>query len=40
VSRLRARLRSEGVRPDLVRADRHGFVELVLADGDTLVDEV
>jgi hypothetical protein len=40
VSRLRARLRAEGIRPELVRSDRHGFIELVLADGDTLVDEV
>lgn len=37
--RLRARLREVGVRTDLIRADGKGQVELVLADGDVVVDE-
>ena len=39
LSRLRSRLRQAGIRPDLVRSDRHGFVELVVGAGDTVVDE-
>lgn len=39
LSRLRARLRGAGIRPDLVRSDRHGFVELVLHADDVVVDE-
>lgn len=38
--RLRNRLRQAGVRPDLVRSDRSGFVELVIRPGDELIDEV
>lgn len=38
--RLRNRLRQAGVRPDLVRSDRSGYVELVLKPGDELIDEV
>jgi hypothetical protein len=39
LSRLRSRLRGAGIRPDLVRSDRHGFVELVLHPDDVVVDE-
>lgn len=39
LSRLRARLRSAGVRPDLVRSDRQGHVELVLGPLDKAIDE-
>lgn len=39
LSRLRARLRGAGVRPDLVRSDRQGHVELVLGPLDRAVDE-
>jgi hypothetical protein len=39
LSRLRSRLRAAGIRPDLVRSDRHGFVELVLHPDDVVVDE-
>ncbi|MFZ5438972.1 MAG: FHA domain-containing protein [Myxococcota bacterium] len=38
--RLRNRLRQAGVRADLVRSDRSGFVELALRPGDVVVDEV
>ncbi len=38
--RLRNRLRQAGIRPDLVRSDRSGYVELVLKPGDEVVDEV
>lgn len=38
LSRLRARLREAGIRPDLVRSDGFGKVELFLHDGDTLED--
>lgn len=37
--RLRARLRQAGVRPSLIRSDRHGFVELVPGPRDEVVDE-
>ncbi len=40
LSRLRARLRAAGIRPELLRADRHGFIELVLGPHDSVVDEV
>jgi hypothetical protein len=40
LSRLRSRLRQAGIRPDLVRSDRHGFVELVLGAADLVVDEI
>lgn len=36
---LRRQLRERGVRGDLVRPDGHGNVELVLREGDTVVDE-
>lgn len=39
LSRMRSRLRAAGIRPDLVRSDRHGYVELVLNEGDEAVDE-
>lgn len=38
LSRLRARLRDAGIRPDLVRSDGFGKVELFLHEGDTLED--
>ncbi len=37
--RLRQKLRQHGIRPDLVRADGSGLVELVLGPGDELIDE-
>lgn len=37
--RLRNRLRQAGVRADLVRSDRSGFVELALRPGDLAIDE-
>lgn len=40
LSRLRSRLRQAGIRPDLVRSNRHGFVELVLTGDDVVVDEL
>jgi hypothetical protein len=36
--RLRDRLREAGLRPDLVRSARTGLVELVLREGDVVVD--
>jgi hypothetical protein len=39
LSRLRRKLREARVRPDLVRADGFGHYELLLADGDRVVDE-
>ncbi|MEO0600225.1 MAG: hypothetical protein AAF211_02260, partial [Myxococcota bacterium] len=38
LARLRAKLREAGVRPDLIRSDGSGMVELFLYDGDTAVD--
>lgn len=38
LSRLRARLRDAGIRPDLVRSDGFGKVEIFLHEGDTLED--
>lgn len=38
LSRLRRQLRAADVRSDLVRSDRSGFVQLVLAEGDELED--
>lgn len=38
LQRLRSRLRAGGIRADLVRSDRTGYVELVLAPGDRVVD--
>lgn len=38
LSRLRSRLREAGVRPDLVRSDGFGHVELFLHDGDEVED--
>jgi hypothetical protein len=38
LGRLRERLRESGVRPDLVASTRIGLVELVLHDGDVVVD--
>lgn len=38
LSRLRARLRDVGVRPDLIRSDGFGKVELFLHDGDAVAD--
>ena len=37
--RLRGKLRDAGIRPGLVRADGSGCFELVLAEGDVVVDE-
>jgi hypothetical protein len=39
VRRLRLKLSSHGLRPDLLRADGTGLVELVLGPGDVVVDE-
>jgi hypothetical protein len=36
LSRLRSRFREAKVRPDLVRSDGFGKVELFLHDGDTV----
>ncbi len=38
LARLRRKLRDARVRPDLVRSDRHGHLELVLYDGDHVQD--
>lgn len=38
LSRLRARLREAGMRPDLVRSDGFGHVEIFLHDGDRVED--
>jgi len=38
LARLRAKLREAGVRPDLIRSDGSGMVELFLYDGDAAVD--
>ncbi len=38
LSRLRARLREGGVRPDVIRSDGFGHVELFLRDGDEVED--
>lgn len=38
LSRLRGKLRNGGVRPDIVRPDGTGNIELVLADGDVVED--
>lgn len=38
VSRLRGRLRDAGVRPDLVRSDGAGSIQLVVLDGDVVID--
>ena len=38
LSRLRARLREAGLRPDVVRSDGFGHVELFLHDGDVVDD--
>lgn len=38
LARLRSRLRGAGIRPDLVRSDGAGKVELVLCEGDTVED--
>ena len=38
LSRLRKKLKDARIRPDLVRSDRTGNVELLLASGDTAVD--
>ncbi len=38
LARLRRKLRDARVRPDLVRSDRRGKLELVLYDGDTAED--
>ncbi len=38
LARLRRKLREARVRPDLVRSDRHGHLELVLYEGDRVED--
>lgn len=38
LGRLRERLREGGIRPDLVASTRIGLVELVLREGDEIVD--
>lgn len=40
LARVRSRLREAGFRADLLRADRSGNIELNLAPGDTLIDEM
>ncbi|MFT4977513.1 MAG: hypothetical protein ACI8S6_003418 [Myxococcota bacterium] len=37
--RLYRKLRDAGLPPDLVRADDHGNVELILRETDSLIDE-
>lgn len=39
MQRLRRQLRGHGLREDIVRTDRHGNVEIVLQDGDSLTNE-
>jgi hypothetical protein len=39
LSRLRIKLRKAGLRPDLLRSDGSGTIELVLLPGDVVVDE-
>jgi len=39
LGRLRARLEQHGIRPDLIRSDGTGNIELVLLPGDKVVDE-